>query len=168
MKLICCMILILTFQNGLSQSIKKKRKAYQIQITNLDGTKSAGIFHSVDDSTFRIASIKRRDTTFQSIPVVEINKFLIRKKGVIGTSMAIGMFTGAVIGFATYKEPDCDPASFCFDFGPGPPMGIGAGIGALMGAAIGVSLIKKWEIKGSKERFDELRPQLMQYCFACN
>lgn len=169
MKLICCMVLILSFQFGFSQITEKKRKVYLIQVTHLDGANSKGIFYSMDDSIFRVAKVNKRDTSFQNIPVVEINKCLIRKKGIIGTSMAIGMFAGAVIGFATYKEPDCEPGSFlCLDFGPGPPAGTGAAIGGLVGLAVGASIVKRLEINGSKERFDELRPQLMQYCFTCN
>jgi hypothetical protein len=169
MKLIYCLMLLLSLQDVWAQSEKRKKKVYQVQITQLSGTKSKGIFYGLDDSSLRIATVKKRDTTFQDIPIVEIDRFFVRRKGVIGTSIAIGALVGAVVGLATYKEPDCEPGSFmCLDFGPGPPMGSGAAIGGLVGAGIGLSLMKKWEIKGDKERLDLLRPQLRQYCFTCN
>lgn len=164
MKLLCFILITLSFQVGLSQSATKKKSVYRIHITHLNGKTTRGFFQNMTDSTLRVARVEMKDTTFKDVSISEIKRFFVRKNGIVRGSIAIGLLAGSLIGLSTY-----DPCVDCFiDLGPGPPLVAGAVIGGFVGTAVGLSIVKKWEIEGSREQYQQLKPQLLKYCAACN
>jgi hypothetical protein len=55
-------------------------------------------------------------------------------KGALLGLMA-GAGAGAIVGYASYKRPDC--SSFCIDFGPGLAAAIAGGLGGILGTVAG-------------------------------
>ena len=154
--------LLLMLQEGFSQSKSKRKKVFIARIELADGTKAKGMLYRINDSSVEIASLekKSKDTLVQIIFSSTIETIKTRRRNSIGSGVALGIATGAIIGFMTYSDP-CGPDSFfCFDFGPGLPMGVGAAIGGVLGTAVGASLQKHFKIRGSEEEFAQVRDQL--------
>jgi hypothetical protein len=163
MRIIWFLLIILPWQDCFSQSKNKRKKVFIARIELADGTNAKGMLYRINDSSVEIASLEKRskDTLVQLISIRTIETIKTRRRNSIGTGAALGITTGAIIGFMTYSDP-CGPDSFfCLDFGPGIPMGIGAAIGGVVGTAVGASLQKQFKINGDSKEFDKIRDQLI-------
>jgi len=107
------------------------------------------------------------------VPYQNISMVTVRRKGSVGRGILIGglsgMFLGGVIGYISYKPVNCEGALFCLDFGPGYDAAAGASLGSLAGVVIGGiigSLAKKtWIIGGKRNRFDDMKSNVMDMTY---
>ena len=111
--------------------------------------------------------------TASLVPYQNITQITVRRKGSVGRGILIGglsgMFLGGVIGYISYKPVNCEGTWFCMDFGPGYDAATGASIGTLAGAAIGgiIGAVAKktWTIGGNKNRFHEMRSNVIDMTY---
>jgi outer membrane lipoprotein SlyB len=107
------------------------------------------------------------------IPYQNISEVKITRKGGVGRGILIGAFGGAVlggiIGYISYKKPNCEGALFCWDFGPGTDAVAGATVGTLAGSMIGGivgALAKKtFIIGGNKEKFHQMKESVLDMTY---
>jgi hypothetical protein len=165
MRCLCCFILILAFFPAWSQR-KAKKKVFITRITLMNKKSVKGLIYELHDDAIRMAVIEKKDTVFQNINITDIKKITSHRKGVMPSTIVGGMLAGAIVGLATYEEPDCD--GFCFDFGPEMPMAVGAVMGGFVGTCVGLGLHKAFTLNAKQEAYERVKPQLAKYCYRCN
>jgi len=92
-----------------------------------------------DTASFAVARLSRLE--------VSAGSHTQRKLGAkIG--LASGMLLGAIVGFASYRDPHCQGEGFCIDFGPGFDAMAGAvtfgAAGTLVGFLVGTRSFERW------------------------
>ena len=172
---------ILVVTAGLGQENRKpKRMTLKLSITDSIQRVDHGYLAALHDSG--VVMLKSpvvfdqqlSSTTTNLIPYQNITRASVRRKGSVGRGILIGglsgMFLGGIIGYASYKSPNCEGAYMCWDFGPGTDAAAGASVGTLAGAAIGGiigALAKKtWTIGGKKNRFNEMKTSVMDMTYS--
>jgi hypothetical protein len=107
------------------------------------------------------------------IPYQNISQVTVKRKGSVGRGILIGglsgMALGGIVGYITYKKPNCQDAFICWDFGPGTDAAAGASLGTLAGAALGGiigALAKKtWTIGGKKNQFEDMKSKVIDMTY---
>jgi hypothetical protein len=102
-----------------------------------------------------------------------ISQVTIKRKGSVGRGILIGalggMLVGGIAGYISYKPVDCKDAIFCFDFGPGADAAAGASVGLLgggiIGGIIGALAKKTFIIGGKKNKFDEMKVNVLDMAY---
>jgi hypothetical protein len=160
-RLLLLVCIIVSFQT----TAQPEKVIYRLSIVKLDGKIMTGYLRSVSDTALILTAKPNVLTPEQQLSYSEIDVIKIRKhrailKGwLLGT--AGGAAVGAIIGRATYEEPEC--TGFCFDLGPGVQTFAGGIIGGLAGGVIGISVgskSKKVKLSGDKNAFTAAREEL--------
>lgn len=160
-------------------NLPKEQKVKYVVKFQLTGEKTrSGSLYTTGDSSLVIAKTKKwfypKTTRTETIPVKQILEVQVKRSGLTGKSVLIGMGIGAliggIIGSATY-EPCVPNSSSPFsqlqcvgDLGPGIPiLGgvlIGIPIGALAGGISGAFMMKTYPINGSRSTYAAQRVKL--------
>jgi hypothetical protein len=159
-------LLIICFAISFQAIAQPKKVIYRISITKMDGKIKPGYLRSVSDSTLTISAKHNKLTPEQVLAYSEISVIKIRKHRAILNGWLLGTAggatLGAIIGRATYQEPECS-GFICVDFGPGFQTLGGGIIGGLAGGVIGISVgskSKKIKLSGDKKAFTDAQAEL--------
>jgi len=158
------LLLLFPMQECFPQSKSKRKKVFVANI-KMKNSIARGMLYRVDDTSIEIIRRinKPSDTVFQTISIHDIKTITVRRKGLIATSIVAGIFIGALVGFASYQDPCDSESTFCFDFGPAYPAGIGAAIGGVFGVVTGLALVNTFHLQSKESKVDDMIASLRKY-----
>lgn len=168
-------------------STLKKRLSFKIWITGIDSSKTIGWLSAISDSSLELSN---RPKHFND-PLVKANNHLIhfdysqlaamklKRNNGAGRGAAIGaasgLVIGAIAGFSAGDDPHVPASQDLWGIGEAFRMTAadkalvggfaGAAIGAGLGALTGALVKKTFIIEGKKEKFDEMRLNIIERAY---
>jgi len=171
MKLIAISFLLICFSYSVAQEIPDKFRIYKTKVRLLDERKSIhGIFYSLNDTSIVLGNMLMKTNYYENnfetvnIPIENIKRLSVRRKGKEGrsivTGLGIGALFGVILGYSSGdwdSEPQYHPDSEAYFFGTA--FGIfGAGIGAIVGMPSA-----QYRINGDQNSYVKYREKLNKY-----
>jgi hypothetical protein len=153
-----------------------KHRVYKTTIFDDKNQSSFGYLSEIKDSIVMLSpapitfnSIFADNNNIRSFNYKDISKVSIRRTGSTGRGILIGALTGLATGIiGGFVEGD-DPPEYFFAMTAGEKAiaygAMGSIAGAGIGAIIGAIVKKKFTIGGNKEKFDEMRMNVLQKAY---
>lgn len=163
--------------DAILQDTSRQKVSHIVKLHLKGNSAKAGTLMSTRDTSLILAkTTKWFDpglTPTEIIPVENILKIHIKKRGLtkscVSTGIVLGALAGGIIGYSSYKSPKNSQGpsyipDVTLDFGPGLPalagIIIGLPAGALLGMIVGGSFEKTILIKGNRNTYAAQREKL--------
>jgi gas vesicle protein len=153
------------------------KRVYYTSLLSMQGNKTKAFLYDLGDSSLQLTNANPLLATKDSFDhVMEfrytgIDEIRMRKKGSIGSGVLIGILGGAVIGavagaMTTKTVPNYVDLfhidGFSQQSNAAEGVFIGAVVGSVTGAILGALIHKKFIIKGSREKYNEMYDKMMK------
>ena len=178
MKLLIIAFIFFTQQASANtiDTLPLKHRVYKTTILDYKNQSSFGYLSEIKDSVVMLSpapitfnSIFSDNNNIRSFNYKDISTVSIRRTGSTGRGILIGALTGLATGIiAGFVEGD-DPPEYWFAMTAGEKAigygALGSVAGAGIGAIIGAISKKKFTIGSKKEKFDEMRMNVLQRAY---
>jgi hypothetical protein len=165
-------ILLLATQFSFSQSPVSRKITYKISVTDSSLRPAKGYLFNITDSSLKVGfwpvvfgdpkadKEKYKEINFQHISEISLKRNHGAGRGA-WKGAVIGLVTGVIAGFVEGDDPPEDWFGMTASEKALTYSGMGAGLGAGIGALIGALAKKRFIIGGRKEKFDEMKANVL-------
>jgi hypothetical protein len=173
---LCCILLLAAeFAVGQNDSSLRKR-IFKISIADSGVEKAKGYLFDITDSSLKVGRWPiafRNDAQtreiYKEVNYKQLSQITLKRSHGAGRGAWKGAVVGVLIGVAAGFIEGDDPEESWFYFSAGDKAviygALGAGVGTGIGALIGALIKKRFVIGGNRERFDEMKSNVLMKAY---
>jgi hypothetical protein len=173
---LCCILLLAAeFAVGQNDSSLRKR-IFKISIADSGVEQAKGYLSDITDSSLKVAqwpiAFRKNAGTgeiYKEVNYKQLSQVTLKRNHGAGRGAWKGALAGALIGIAAGFIEGDDPEESWFYVSAGDKAliygGLGAGVGTGIGALIGALVKKRFVIGGNRERFDEMKSNVLMKAY---